>query len=352
MRHTAIFAGTLAALLALAAPARAGMVEDCGRDRDPDLQIGNCTAVIRSGQYSSGILASAYNNRGNAYRNLGDYRRAIEDYDQALRLDPGFALASDNRALAMDRLNRSEGACRRTGSSSPPQILPGELQAAKELERAWSERTRRGVQNGLLWTGDYIARLDGDFGNLTRKAIRSFQARNGCSPSGYLTPPQIESLELQRLAAVDNVGFHIIDEMKTGIRIGIPEKIFQRSTEAGRFLRFESSPGFPPARLSLVSLRGGMDELIAMYYETLSDLKEGDAAYHVCRDGWFVVSYKDGGHRVYSHVISDGEEVKGFMMFWPTSDSMLFEPISIAMFNSFKPLVGIVLESQTPGTND
>ncbi len=52
MRHIAILAATLAALLALAAPTRAGMKEDCNQERDPDLGVSGCTAVISSGQYS------------------------------------------------------------------------------------------------------------------------------------------------------------------------------------------------------------------------------------------------------------------------------------------------------------
>ena len=83
MRHTAIFAVTLAALLALGAPARAGMVEDCEQKYDWDLRIGGCTAMIRSGQWQGKELAWAYIHRGNAYANLSEYRRAIEDYDQA-----------------------------------------------------------------------------------------------------------------------------------------------------------------------------------------------------------------------------------------------------------------------------
>ncbi len=107
MRHTAIFAATLAALLALAAPARAGMEEDCVQEYDRDLQISGCTAVIGSGQYSGRNLAIAYNNRGIAYDDLGEYRRAIEDYDRALRLDPDDALAYNNRGIALDNLSRS-----------------------------------------------------------------------------------------------------------------------------------------------------------------------------------------------------------------------------------------------------
>ncbi len=50
----------------LAAPARAGMVEDCNQERDPDPRISGCTAVIGSGQWQGKELAWAYFNRGTA----------------------------------------------------------------------------------------------------------------------------------------------------------------------------------------------------------------------------------------------------------------------------------------------
>ena len=45
-----------------------------------------------------------HNNRGLAYAELGEYRRAIEDYDEALRLNPGYALAHKNRKIALGHL--------------------------------------------------------------------------------------------------------------------------------------------------------------------------------------------------------------------------------------------------------
>ena len=104
MRHTAIFAATLAVLLALAAPAWAGMEEDCMQVHDLDTKVSGCTAVIRSGQWQGKELAWAYNNRGLAYAFLGNPARAIEDYDQALRLDPGLAVAYLGRGVVYDAL--------------------------------------------------------------------------------------------------------------------------------------------------------------------------------------------------------------------------------------------------------
>ncbi len=94
----------LAALLALAAPARAGMVEECAQGRGLDLTISGCTAMIRSGQYSGRNLLVAYYNRGLAYHRLGDHARAIEDFDQAIRLDPGLAIPYNDRGAAYRKL--------------------------------------------------------------------------------------------------------------------------------------------------------------------------------------------------------------------------------------------------------
>jgi tetratricopeptide (TPR) repeat protein len=88
----------------LAAPARAGIVEDCVQTADWNLKISGCTEVIRSGQYSGKDLVRAYNNRGNAYANLGNPARAIKDYDQALRLNPGFIKARANRGIVYNGL--------------------------------------------------------------------------------------------------------------------------------------------------------------------------------------------------------------------------------------------------------
>ena len=43
---------------------------------------------------------AAYNNRGVAYGNLGEHRSAISDYTTAIKLDPDYAKAYRNRGVA------------------------------------------------------------------------------------------------------------------------------------------------------------------------------------------------------------------------------------------------------------
>jgi tetratricopeptide (TPR) repeat protein len=114
MRQIAILAAALATALSLAPPARAGLTlsppaqvgieENCVQERDPELGISGCTAVIRSGQLLGKELAWAYYNRGIAYFKLGEHAQAIEDFDQALRLDPGYAYAYNGRGAAYNAL--------------------------------------------------------------------------------------------------------------------------------------------------------------------------------------------------------------------------------------------------------
>ena len=189
MRHIAILAATLAALLALAAPTRAGMKEDCVQGRDRDLQIGGCTAVIRSGEYSGKNLALAYYNRGIAYADLGEHRRAIEDYDQALRLDPGDAHAYNDRAWAMYLWGRNAealGDVDRSLSLDPGNAytlgtrahvlaaLGRRGEALAEFERVMQmggADSVREYQEALAKHGYYRGAIDGAYGSRTRAAL-------------------------------------------------------------------------------------------------------------------------------------------------------------------------------------
>ena len=149
-------------LSALAAPARAGMVGDCGQQYDRDLQISGCTAAIRSGQWQGKDLAWAYTNRGVAYADLGEYRRAIDDYDQALRLDPGNAIAYTGRANARCRSGHVEAA------------LDDRMQALR-----LGAFSAKDLQTYLRNRGFYNGAIDGDVGPISKRALRDWTVA-GC----------------------------------------------------------------------------------------------------------------------------------------------------------------------------
>jgi tetratricopeptide (TPR) repeat protein len=66
-------------------------------DRDPDIAIIACSALIDSGGEAPGELSRDLNNRGGAYSAKGDYDLAITDLDQSIKLDSENAGAYINR---------------------------------------------------------------------------------------------------------------------------------------------------------------------------------------------------------------------------------------------------------------
>jgi len=146
------------ALAVLLAPlAMADMVDDCEQAADPDLRIGGCTAIIRSGQYSGKNLARVYNKRGIANDDLGEYTRAIADYDQALRLNPGDAVIYNNRGIVYCKLGKAEAAF-------------ADWSKANEADPDSARREQESLRDAGLYTGP----IDGNFGPASKAALRAF----------------------------------------------------------------------------------------------------------------------------------------------------------------------------------
>ncbi len=183
------FIAVLVLMSALAAPASAGIAEDCVQGRDLDLSIGGCTAVIRSGQWQGKDLAWAYFERGNAYYGLGEPRLAIEDYDEALRLDPGHAHAYSGRAWMLYLLGRNAealGDVDRSLSLDPGYAtaidtrahvlaaLGRGREALGEFERVMQTAGAdwvRHYQGALIGHQYYSGAIDGAYGPQTRAAL-------------------------------------------------------------------------------------------------------------------------------------------------------------------------------------
>lgn len=85
-------------MLALApVAARADAADDCNRFDKPALQVKGCTRFIKSGSLDGEQLSMAYTNRGVANAALGKLEKAVGDFTEAVRLNPGNALAIYNR---------------------------------------------------------------------------------------------------------------------------------------------------------------------------------------------------------------------------------------------------------------
>lgn len=227
----------------------------------------------------------------------------------------------------------------------PPdtESIAGNLNAAIALEQSWSVEIRKGVQNALIWSGNYNGVVDGVIGPATRAAIRNFQRQNGFPATGYLTGNEIAVLEAARVAAVDAAGFRVIEDYESGIRIGLPLGMFRRGETTAPVVEFDPLPGRPAAFASLFSLWGDKVDFRGIF--GMMKREAGPDPYAVVKEGWFVVSGTNDGWSTYAYGWAGYGAIKGFLLGWPSSMEQVFRPISVAMYNSFEPIPGIVLDA-------
>ena len=112
-------------------------------------------------------------------------------------------------------------------SSAAAQTPPTEaqLQAARTTFEAMPEAERRAIQDALVWTGDYNGAVDGGFGKRTFDALVKFETRARLKPDGQLDAQERAALEAAAKKARQDLRFAIVTEERSGLKIGVPQRL-------------------------------------------------------------------------------------------------------------------------------
>ncbi len=212
-------------------------------------------------------------------------------------------------------------------AQTPPTAQTPAADAAFETQKAAFLAlplvTRKAAQDALVWLGFYNGASDGDFGKRTRNSIAAFQKSQKAAGDGVLSPAQIQALLSEADKARFAVGFRVVDDARTGARIGAPTRLMAEKN--GPKLEFASSAD---------------PDLAALFQRLTAETPTRKIAYKAIKPGvFFVVSGQDGAMKFYSRFErSDGasQPIRGFTFSYPATAQNL-DRVALAAANSFEP---------------
>lgn len=226
---------------------------------------------------------------------------------------------------------------------APPSAQPAPDPAYEAALRAFDalpENDRRAIQDALMWTGDYNAVVGVNFGKRAYDGIRAYQKRRNSAQTGILSDADWSALIADGKRARDSVRFATLDDPRTGVRLGVPMRVTERSV---------ASPKANPVGTTAYQTGDGAVRLdtIAAPLATLSleqaftnetATKPGrKVTYKFQRPEFFVVSGEDAGRAFYTRAAKNATEMRGFTFSYPAARKADFDRVMLAVANSFDP---------------
>src|SRR5262245_37284622 len=112
--------------------------------------------------------------------------------------------------------------------------IPPALQTPADTANAMAQSERLALQSDLAWVGEYNGAITGDVSERMVAAIKEYQKSRGGRQTGVLNPQERGVLADTAKKRQESVGWKIVTDAGTGVRLGIPTKLVPQQTKIGR----------------------------------------------------------------------------------------------------------------------
>lgn len=194
---------------------------------------------------------------------------------------------------------------------------------------------RIAIQSDLIWTGDFNGLANGDFNDRAVAAVKAFQKRNGGRESGVLTPPERSALATSARARQEAVGWRVVNDEATGMRLGLPTRLVPQMTRNPNGSRWRAARGEIQVESFRVNAPGAT--LASVYERERKEPSGRRVEYNVLRPDFFVVSGMQGLKKFYVRAGTDGQEVRGIRILYDQATEGIMDPVAVAMSSAFTP---------------
>jgi hypothetical protein len=195
-----------------------------------------------------------------------------------------------------------------------------------------SPADRLAVQNALSWSGDFGASVDGEDPLIT--AIKNYQQRNNAKATGTLTPEERDRLIASGRSHETEVGWRMIDDAATGIRLGLPSKMLPIRQETRDGTLWRSRHG--DVQVETFRITNGL-ALAAVFELEKTQPKTRKVEYSALRPDGFIISGLQGLRKFAVRAQAKNGDIRGFTIQYDQAMEGIVEPVSTAMANGFTP---------------
>ncbi len=222
---------------------------------------------------------------------------------------------------------------------APPPAATDALQdAAKRAFEALPEAERIGVQDSLIWTGDFNGVAAGKFGRATRDAIIAFASRNKLPNDGTLDAKGRALLFAAGKQAKDAARFTLKTDEPTGMRIGLPLKILSKAKPSVSGTRYSNADDSFALETSATA---AAPNTLQDSFNSLVAAPDRKVTYKILRADFFVIAGEQGKTTFYIRMAQGTRaghpSLVGITLSYPSAAKSRYDPLLIAISNAFVP---------------
>src|SRR5437899_1873083 len=122
-------------------------------------------------------------------------------------------------------------------------IRPPGVQTPADTANAMAQAERLALQSDLAWVGQYNGAITGEVSERMVAAIKEFQKSRSAKQTGVLNPQERGILADTAKRRQENVGWKIVTDAGTGVRLGIPTKLVPQAAGDANGAKWTSPTG-------------------------------------------------------------------------------------------------------------
>src|SRR6185503_11366697 len=218
------------------------------------------------------------------------------------------------------------------------------LQKPEDTAGAMGQAERRALQSDLAWVGQYNGAITGDLSERMVNAIKEFQKTRGGKQTGVLNPQERGALADTAKKKQESVGWKIVTDPGTGVRLGIPTKLVPHQSSDANGTKWTSPTGTIQVQLARRKEAGPVTAKLAEREKEPGRTID----YTVVKPDFFVLSGLQGLKKFYLRGTFKGDEVRILTILYDQATENTVEPIVIAMSSAFNAFPAAVQTAGPP----